>query len=380
MRSGARGLGQLPEHREHQRLAVEIVGLGLAHRAVDVRPRPRRRAPAAGLSCGPLRSRVAEPGIARHPRTPRASRPRVPAISSPSACSARGSSAGRRSSRPVTCWRSSSASPSSSISARPTEPSGGRRRSVARSSSAAALASPAPRTSGARHVARRRSGRKIRVRQRERMVGSTRPGAWLTSSSSARGGGSSSTLSSAFSPALFRSSSGSTIATRQPPSPAVEPKNGTRAADVLDAGHGEELAGLLVDDAPQHQKIAVRLAGDAPRHRMVGRHGKRRRVLHRGRGRIGIGQHEARHAIGQRRLADALLAADQPGVRNAAAAIGVKQASARPRHGRTARASARGRRIALSSASALVSRAPRSVMRSPLRPRIGSARSPGRAS
>ena len=36
-------------------------------------------------------------------------------------------------------------------------------------------------------------------------------------------------------------------------------------------------------------------------------------------------QHEARHAIGQRRLADAALAADQPGVRDAAGAVGVEQ-------------------------------------------------------
>ena len=36
-------------------------------------------------------------------------------------------------------------------------------------------------------------------------------------------------------------------------------------------------------------------------------------------------EHEARHAIGQRRLADALRAADQPGMRNAPAAIGIEQ-------------------------------------------------------
>ena len=56
-----------------------------------------------------------------------------------------------------------------------------------------------------------------------------------------------------------------------------------------------------------------------------GRHGQRLRLLHRRRRRIGMRQHEPRHAIGQRRLADAGLAADQPGVRDAAAAIGVEQ-------------------------------------------------------
>ncbi len=38
-----------------------------------------------------------------------------------------------------------------------------------------------------------------------------------------------------------------------------------------------------------------------------------------------MGEHETRHAIGQRRLADALRADDQEGVRHAAAAIGGKQ-------------------------------------------------------
>src|SRR5258708_34501339 len=38
-----------------------------------------------------------------------------------------------------------------------------------------------------------------------------------------------------------------------------------------------------------------------------------------------MAEHKARHPIGQRRLADALRAADQPGVRNPPAAIGVQQ-------------------------------------------------------
>ena len=41
--------------------------------------------------------------------------------------------------------------------------------------------------------------------------------------------------------------------------------------------------------------------------------------------RITMGEHEARHAIGQRRLADALRTADQPGMRNASAAVGSQQ-------------------------------------------------------
>ena len=38
-----------------------------------------------------------------------------------------------------------------------------------------------------------------------------------------------------------------------------------------------------------------------------------------------MGEHEPRHPIGQRRLADTLRPADQPGMRNAPAAIGVQQ-------------------------------------------------------
>ena len=97
------------------------------------------------------------------------------------------------------------------------------------------------------------------------------------------------------------------------------------AAHIVDAGHGEKLAGLLVDDALEGEKIAVGLPGDAARHRLIGGDGERFRVLHGRRGRIGVCKHEARHAIGQRCLADTDLAADQPGVRNTAAAIGIEQ-------------------------------------------------------
>ena len=48
-------------------------------------------------------------------------------------------------------------------------------------------------------------------------------------------------------------------------------------------------------------------------------------VSHLARQRIGMRQHEPRHAVRQRRLADAGFAADQPGVRHALAAIGGEQ-------------------------------------------------------
>ncbi len=38
-----------------------------------------------------------------------------------------------------------------------------------------------------------------------------------------------------------------------------------------------------------------------------------------------MGEHEARHAVGERRLADAARAADQPGMRHALTAIGVEE-------------------------------------------------------
>src|SRR6185437_672159 len=54
--------------------------------------------------------------------------------------------------------------------------------------------------------------------------------------------------------------------------------------------------------------------------------GERRGVLHLDRRRIGMGEHKARHAVGQRRLADALRADDEKGMRHAIAAIGSQHA------------------------------------------------------
>ena len=67
------------------------------------------------------------------------------------------------------------------------------------------------------------------------------------------------------------------------------------------------------------------LRRDAARYRMLIRYCKRSRRLHRGRGRVGMRQYIARHAICERRLADAGRTADQPGVRQPAAAIGSEQ-------------------------------------------------------
>ena len=52
---------------------------------------------------------------------------------------------------------------------------------------------------------------------------------------------------------------------------------------------------------------------------------KRCGILHTLRGRIAMYQHETRHPVGQRRLADAGRAADQPGMGNAPAFISLEQ-------------------------------------------------------
>jgi hypothetical protein len=68
----------------------------------------------------------------------------------------------------------------------------------------------------------------------------------------------------------------------------------------------------------------MRLRRDALRDRVIVRHRQRCRVANLRRRRIGMRQYEARHAIGERRLADARRPADQPGVGHAAGAIRVE--------------------------------------------------------
>ena len=114
------------------------------------------------------------------------------------------------------------------------------------------------------------------------------------------------------------------MATRQPPSPAVEPKNDTvrRTSSTAICLRSTPLS---LSGALKNEKIGLRLRGDAPRDRMIGVDGERVRRLHCGRRRIGMREHEARHAISERRLADALRARDQKRMRHAAGAIGGKQ-------------------------------------------------------
>ena len=112
--------------------------------------------------------------------------------------------------------------------------------------------------------------------------------------------------------------------TRQPPSPAVDPKNDTVRRTSSTRITVKSLPVFSLIDALEHQEVGMRLGGDALRHRMVVRDRERRRRLHVRCRRIGMREHEPRHPVGQRRLADAGRAADQPGMRHASRAIGVE--------------------------------------------------------
>src|SRR5262249_10807778 len=104
-----------------------------------------------------------------------------------------------------------------------------------------------------------------------------------------------------------------------------------RPADVVDADVLVELVGFLVDRALQHEEVALGLDRDAPGNRVIGVDVERFRRLNRRHARIGMGEDEARHAIGERRLADAGRPADQPGVRETRAPIGREQRALRLR-------------------------------------------------
>ena len=187
----------------------------------------------------------------------------VPAIASPSACSALVSSAGRRSSISSACWRNAKASSSSIANARATLPSAA---AAAAATSGSSAAAPVAAAMAARDIGLS-SGRNVRMRQRERKVASTRAAEWLTNSSSARCGGSSSTLSSALAPEALSSSTASTMAIAPAPSPARRAEKRHGAADVVDRDLLVQHA-LVVERALENEQIGLPLRGDAARHRM----------------------------------------------------------------------------------------------------------------
>ncbi len=97
-----------------------------------------------------------------------------------------------------------------------------------------------------------------------------------------------------------------------------------RAPHVIDRDLGAQLAGVA-HGALQREQVGVPLRGNAADGGMIGRERKRRGAAHVRRGLIRMREHEARHAIRKRRLADAARAADQPRMRHASAAIGVEK-------------------------------------------------------
>ena len=106
--------------------------------------------------------------------------------------------------------------------------------------------------------------------------------------------------------------------TRQPSTAAVEPKNEI-VSRVSSTVITVRKHAAVVEAALEHQQPAMGLGRDLARD-VIGAD-RRASVSARCTDRrqwIGVGEHEPRHAIGQRRLADALRAADQPGMRNSA--------------------------------------------------------------
>ena len=176
---------------------------------------------------------------------------------------------------------------------------------------------------------RLRQGRSASRRQRERMVGSSRPGLSLTRSSTARSGGSSRIFSSALAALRFIASAPSRTTTRQPPSAGVRRRKPAMAAGVVD----DDLAALSrlrlrIDSRarpPGGRDGRPRRRGetpDAPARRRARSAARREEPAA---SRRALGEEKAGEAKGQRRLADAARPGDQPGMRQPAARIGAEQ-------------------------------------------------------
>ena len=252
---------------------------------------------------------------------------------SPSACRSRGSTAGSAPSIALTRSRTCSAVPPSRSSARATLPSEAAAAALISASSGVALRARrrprAPRP-------RRRAARSASRRQRERMVGSRRPGAWLTTSSR-------DSRRRLLEDLQQRVGAGGIQLVRRvddadAPAPLARGRaeEADRAPHLVDRDDGAQLA-LVVFGALQREQI-----GDGPARRRgaprrdVG--GSASDVASCALGAVGsrMREHEARHAVGERRLADAARPADQPGMRHAAGAIGFEERLFGARRGRKA--------------------------------------------
>ena len=165
------------------------------------------------------------------------------------------------------------------------------------------------------------SGCRASLRQRERMVGSRRPGACATMSSTALGGGSSRIFSTALALLRFISSAASTMATRHLPIAGVMCMKApsSRTSSTAISARMRPVSGLSVrrrwnrsgcerastSDRPGASAGTSRLSGLAEQ------------------ASLGLAaQQEAREAPGKRCLADAARSRQQPGMVQAAALMG----------------------------------------------------------
>ena len=288
------------------RSRLKIVGLARRARRSSPIP-PRGGARRAALRRRPRRRGRSASQRARRRRRPSKARssPRPPAPRQARAASA-GSDRGqaRRAAALMLLDDRAAPSSSSSSSARATVPS-----ASGCGAPRCGLAGVAPQRAGerARDVARRRQRAQLR-RAAARADGRQQPARRMADDEEQRrGGGSSRTFSSALAPAALRSSALSTMQTRQPPSPAVEPKKDDGCAHVVDRDRRGHACLLSSTARSQHERSGCDARRDLARRRMIGRQRKRSRALHGGApGRMR--EHEARHAIGERRLADAAAA------------------------------------------------------------------------
>ena len=163
------------------------------------------------------------------------------------------------------------------------------------------------------------SGRSSRRRQRERMVGRSRCGAWLTIRKSERGGGSSITFSRALALAVVEVLGA--VDDADPVAAVARRSSRTCARAWRTASTGIVVGVASCRSVPASG--AARAGSDATGPRPAARRGNRatasvevaQAVASRSRGSAGA---DARHPVGEGRLADALRAADEPGVVEAA--------------------------------------------------------------
>ena len=345
---------------ENQRLSFEMELLDVARGAVELVPHLGETRKAGQAALGSRRAARAEPVAHARRRRPGTPPGRCRASASPSACRARGSTGGSAASSVVVRSRTSARRRRADQRARDAAVGGVRGLDVGACRRDRCRARRPPRATSSAA-----SGRSAAGGSASGWSAAGAPGAWLTSSSSERGGGSSRIFSSALAPAALSSSAESTMQTRQPPSPAVEPKKPMVWRDIVDRDDGAQLA-LVVRRALQREQVAGPCAATRRAAGWSAASASDARVLHGRRGRIGMREHEARHAVGERRLADA--ARRRRSARHAACARRDRHRGtpARPRDGRRARrsrADAGGRRprspFACSRAGRLDHRAPR---------------------